>query len=150
MHTSVSRIDKIKKIILWSVIIGGIVSLFIPALVHGATIEPGKPLDPCTLDNSSCLNGTTELSKGTSSDSIAKTIISFARILTFVSAALAIFFIVLGGVRMILSNGNDTQYKSALTTLQYAIIGLVVTVVAYSVISIISGVLTSIDISGIS
>jgi hypothetical protein len=150
MHTSVSRIDKIKKIILWSVIIGGIVSLFIPALVHGATIEPGKPLNPCALDNSSCLNGTTDLSTGTSSDSIAKTIISFARILTYVSAALAIFFIVLGGVRMILSNGNDTQYKSALTTLQYAIIGLVVTVVAYSVISIISGVLTSIDISGIS
>jgi hypothetical protein len=148
MHTSVSRISTIKKIILWSIIIGGVISLFIPALVHG---EAGKPTDPCELAVNSCIKGTTDLnstlSDGKAADSITKTIITFARILTFVSAGLAILFIVIGGVRMITSNGNDSQYKSALTTIQYAIIGLVVTAVAYSAISIISGVLTTINIS---
>jgi Type IV secretion system pilin len=152
MHTSVSRISTIKKIILWSIIIGGLISLFIPALVHG---EAGKPTDPCDsikFPQNSCIKGTndlkTDLTTGSASDSVTKTIIVFARILTFVSAGLAILFIVIGGVRMITSNGNDSQYKSALTTIQYAIIGLVVTAVAYSAISIISGVLTTINISG--
>jgi hypothetical protein len=144
MHTSVSRISTIKKIILWSIIIGGLISLFIPTLVHGAP-QPSNPCDSKFGNN--CLTGTTSLASGTSSDSITKAIISFARILTFVSAGLAILFIVIGGVRMITSNGNDSQYKSALTTIQYAIIGLVVTAVAYSAISIISGVLTTINIS---
>jgi hypothetical protein len=144
MHTSVSRINTIKKIILWSIIIGGLISLFIPALVHGAP-APINPCDPSLGDN--CLKGTTSLASGTSSDSITKTIIGFARILTFVSAGLAILFIVIGGVRMITSNGNDTQFKSALTTVRYAVLGLIVTAVAYSAISIISSFITSVDIT---
>jgi hypothetical protein len=145
MHTSVSRISTIKKIILWSIIIGGVISLFIPALVYGAP-KPTNPCDGTLGDN--CLTGTTSLASGTNSESLTKTIIGFARILTFLSAAIAILFIVIGGVRMITSNGNDAQYKSALTSIQYAVIGLVVTVIAYSAISLISAFVTTVDISG--
>jgi hypothetical protein len=144
MTTSISRISKIKKIILWSIIIGGIIALFIPTLVHGAP----QPANVCDLGNSSnCLTGTDTLSGGTNGNSIAVAIIGFARILTFVAAAIAILIIVISGVRMIIANGNEAQYKDSLKAIQYAILGLVIAAVAYSIISIVSGFITTIDIT---
>jgi hypothetical protein len=142
MSATLSRISKIKKIILWSVIIGGIITLFIPTLVHGAA-----PLSPC--DQGSCLVGTEDLGKGDSdsADSISKVILSIARIITFISASVAILFIVIAGIQMISSNGNTTQYTNSLNTIKYAVIGLLVTVIAYSAISIISNFITTVNIT---
>lgn len=49
------------------------------------------------------------------------------------AGALAILFIVIGGVKMITSSGNPKQLESAKKTLTYAIIGLVV-ILLFSVI----------------
>lgn len=145
MSTSINRIAKIKKIILWSVIIGGIIALFIPSITYG---QP-QPKDLCGSDlGNNCLTGTQSLSSGTNGDSLAVAIIGFARILTFLAAAIAILIIVISGIRMIVANGNESQYKDSLKAIQYAILGLVIAAVAYSIISIISGFITSVDIGG--
>jgi Type IV secretion system pilin len=141
MDATLSRISKIKKIILWSVIIGGIITMFIPTLVHGAV-----PIDPC--DKGDCITGTKALASDDAKDSISSVILSAARFITFISAAVAILFIVIAGIQMISSNGNDTQYKSSLNTIRYAVIGLLVTAIAYSAISILSNFITTVNIAG--
>ena len=142
MSATLARVNTIKKIILWSIVVGGIIALFIPTLVHGAP----NPLNVCDGATNNCLDGTSTLANGTDGQSIARVIISIARILTFISGAIAILILVVSGVRMISSNGDQKVYGDSLKAIQYSIIGLVIAVIAYSVISILSGVITGIKL----
>ena len=55
------------------------------------------------------------------------------------ATALAMGYIVYGGVRMVLSRGNDEQVKIAKSTMTNAIIGLIIVVMSYLIIgSVIS------------
>jgi hypothetical protein len=143
MQTALKRITSIKKIILWSVIIGALVSLFVPSLVYG---QP-KPINPCEISGN-CLKGTEDLANGgVTGNTISSFLLQIAQFATFVAAAVAVLFIVLGGYQMITSNGDSTKYGNALKTVQYAVIGLVLAAVAYTIIAVVSGFITTIDIS---
>ena len=50
---------------------------------------------------------------------------------------LSIFFIFYGGISFILSGGKEDKIKKAVSTIRYSIIGLIVTLLAVTIISII-------------
>lgn len=54
-----------------------------------------------------------------------------------VAAALSAVFIFIGGVSFILSGGNEEKIKSAVNTIRYAIIGLIVTILSFTFVMII-------------
>lgn len=60
--------------------------------------------------------------------------IAWAIILAFI---LSVFFIFYGGISFILSGGKEDKIKKAVSTIRYAIIGLVVTLLATTIISIV-------------
>jgi hypothetical protein len=72
---------------------------------------------------------------------ITKTIIDVAKIITYISGGLSVLFIVYGGVRY-LTSGTEKDAGDARTIVQNAIIGLVITVIAYAIISIVTGLLS--------
>jgi hypothetical protein len=76
-------------------------------------------------------------------DGIVKLIIQIAQLATFIFAAVAVLFLVWGGVQYVTSGGDDGRVKNAKNTILYAIIGLIITIVAYAVVGVISGLLTS-------
>ncbi len=143
MSETLHRITKIKKIILWSVIIGGIIALFIPTLVYGQNI----PVEDVCAASQSCLKGTDSLAGGTSRDSVVKILLNIARFLTFVGAAVAVLVGVWAGITIMTSNGDSKKYENGLNTLRYAVIGLVITILAYTVVSIITGIISTTDLS---
>lgn len=49
--------------------------------------------------------------------------------------AIAVIMIVIGGIRYTTSNGDSSQTKSAKDTIMYAVIGLVVAIMAYAIVS---------------
>ena len=51
-------------------------------------------------------------------------------LIVLVAMVCAVFFIVYGGLMLVLSGGNDDKVSSALGSIRYAVIGLVVIVVA--------------------
>lgn len=62
-------------------------------------------------------------------------------ILTIVFTAaglLAVIFIIVGGVKYILSGGDSSGIKSAKETITYAIVGLIVTLVAFGIVNYIT------------
>jgi hypothetical protein len=141
MPQTLNRISKIKKIILWSVIIGGIIALFIPTLVHGEI----STINVCDASKA-CLKGTDSLSSGTDGNSVVKFLISIARFLTYIGVAIAVLFSVWGGIQIITASGDDSKYKGGLKTLQYAIIGLVITIVAYTIVAIVSSLVQTVQL----
>ncbi len=54
-----------------------------------------------------------------------------------IAGALSAVFIFVGGISFILSGGNDEKIKSAVNTIRYAIVGLIVTILSFTFIMII-------------
>lgn len=53
------------------------------------------------------------------------------------AAALSAIFIFIGGISFILSGGDDEKIKRAVNTIRYSIIGLIVTILSFTVVTII-------------
>ncbi|HEU0266260.1 MAG TPA: pilin [Candidatus Saccharimonadaceae bacterium] len=58
-------------------------------------------------------------------------------LLLYVLGAVAVIMIVIGGVRYTTSNGDSSQTKGAKDTIMYAVIGLIVAVLAYSIVNFV-------------
>lgn len=54
-----------------------------------------------------------------------------------IAGFLSVVFIFVGGISFILSGGQDDKIKSAVSTIRYSIIGLVVTILSVFIISIV-------------
>jgi multisubunit Na+/H+ antiporter MnhB subunit len=58
-------------------------------------------------------------------------------VLLFVLGSIAVIMIIIGGIRYTTSNGEASQIKSAKDTIMYAVIGLVVAILAYSIVNFV-------------
>lgn len=57
-----------------------------------------------------------------------------------VAGGLSIFYIFAGGISFILSGGQEAKIKQAVHTIRYAIIGLVITIFAVTIVAIVGSV----------
>lgn len=79
-----------------------------------------------------------ELLEGGSVIEIVATFIALALI---TASILCLIFIIVGGITFILSAGNEEKIKKAVHTIRYAIIGLIVTFVAFFAVAWIANLL---------
>ncbi len=54
-----------------------------------------------------------------------------------IAGTLSIVFIFVGGISFILSGGQEEKIKQAVSTIRYAIIGLIVTIIAMTAVTVI-------------
>ncbi len=54
-----------------------------------------------------------------------------------IAAGLSAIYIFIGGMSFILSGGNDEKVKQAINTIRYSIIGLVVTILSFTFVTIV-------------
>jgi len=79
--------------------------------------------------------------------SVVQTGYSFGDIANFaiaigiiIAGGLSVFYIFMGGLSFILSGGQEDKIKEAVHTIRYAIIGLVVTIFAVTIIGILGSI----------
>ncbi len=77
-----------------------------------------------------------------STDSPVQIIGKVIRLLLIVSGAIAVLFVVIGGFMYMTSAGNEEQATKGRKTLIYAIVGIVITVLAYVIVSSIVNLVT--------
>jgi len=113
-------------------------SLFVPALAVATfvTIVPANAA--CTIngkikDGYDCIapTGTKELF---GADSIFTTVIN---VVLFVIGAISVVMLIVGGVKYTVSGGEAKAVESAKSTIMYAIIGLIVAALAFSIINFV-------------
>ncbi len=66
---------------------------------------------------------------------------TFIALALIVASLLCLAFVIWGGIRFILSAGNEEHIKKAINTIRYSIIGLFVTFIAFFAVSWISKLL---------
>lgn len=54
-----------------------------------------------------------------------------------IAAGLSAVFVFIGGINFILSGGNDEKIKTAVNTIRYAIVGLIVTILSFTFVTIV-------------
>lgn len=85
----------------------------------------------------SATSGECDLSKTGADTDLSAFIQRIVNILLFVIGAAAVLMIVIGGIRYVTSNGDSASTKSAKDTILYAVIGLVVAVMAYAIVNFV-------------
>jgi len=124
----------IKKIIfsLLAVIltVGLVTSLGVDTSAQG--IVPGKE----TLCQGSCPVGDPSTISG-DRNSLATFIVGIARFLTFVAGALAVLFIVYGGLLFVTDNGDGSNAGKGKTIVINALLGLVIAIAAYFIVDVV-------------
>ena len=58
-------------------------------------------------------------------------------VLLFLIGAVSVIMIILGGIRYVLSNGEASQIAAAKNTILYAVIGLIVSLLAYAIVGFV-------------
>ena len=84
-------------------------------------------------DQVSCLFGS-EKEGCTDGTGIFQTIVN---VILFIVGAVAVIMIVIGGVRYTVSNGDSNAVTGAKNTIMYAIVGLVVAIIAYALVNFV-------------
>lgn len=102
-----------------------VAATFAPSLVHGAACDPN-------------VQGGAECARGNLTfDPLTSQITNIVNTLIFVAGIIAVIFIIIGGVRYITSQGDEKGIESAKNTILYAVIGLVVVVLAFAIVNFV-------------
>jgi len=117
---------KWKQLIGASLVFAGMMAAFV-------SVEPASAInvfDQCGSNPDAAVCQST----GDDVTNMTQTIIS---ILLFVLGMVSVVIIVIGGIRYATSNGNATQIKEAKDTVLYAVIGLIVAILAYAIVNFV-------------
>jgi glucose uptake protein GlcU len=71
---------------------------------------------------------------------------TLSNVMLFVVGALSVIMIIIGGFRYVVSGGDSANITTAKNTILYAVIGLVISMLAYAIINF---VITSFTVGGI-
>lgn len=123
--------NKIKSIIISTMVMLGVVAL--PAVPAYAASCTGSASDCAKqgLDSVSNQPGT--------ADDLSNNIKTIVNVMLFILGAIAVIMIIIGGIRYATSGGDASGIKSAKDTILYAVIGLVVAILAYAIVNFILG-----------
>lgn len=105
----------------------GIVGLSMPHLAHAVCGDP-------TAQNQSIQNG---LNCGTSPTTVPVAIQRTINILLYITGIISIIVVIVGGLRYVLSGGDPKNTAAAKDTILYAVIGLVVSLLAYAIVNFV-------------
>jgi hypothetical protein len=118
--------QRIKSGILALSMVLGMTSLFV---APAGAINVNQPCTAANKDTAVC--------KSLGSDSASKFIQTIINTLLFIIGAISVIMIIVGGIRYVLSNGNSSQINSAKDTVLYAVIGLIVALLAYAIVGFV-------------
>jgi len=103
-----------------------------------------KPDDLCGFGP--CLAGTTDYASGDSKSIITKLAINLVNFLIFVGAAIAVFFVVLGGYKYITANGEDSKVKEGRSMVINALIGIAIAIASFTLVSFVTSFISTVNI----
>lgn len=102
---------------------------FDKGLQDGATSAQGKDQE----GSAACLFGG---EAGCAGDGIFKTV---TNVLLFIIGAISVIMLIIGGIRYVVSGGDSGAVTSAKNTILYAIVGIVVAILAYALVNFVIG-----------
>jgi hypothetical protein len=92
---------------------------------------------PCATSAECVKAGVTASGGKSSKTDIGGLIQTVVNVLLFLLGAIAVIMIVIGGIKYTTSNGDSSSVTSAKNTILYAVVGLIVALMAYAIVNFI-------------
>ena len=122
-----------KKLRLTLLSFAAMVGLIAAPLVPATVLAQNSPID-------SIEQGTKDVGgRGANTDELANNLKTIVNVLLFVLGAIAVIMIIIGGIRYTTSNGDASATKGAKDTVLYAVVGLIVAILAYAIVNFVLG-----------
>lgn len=116
--------NKMKTFILAAIAVVGIGFVATPALVYASPAEEIQ-------------NGVNKIGGDDDQPKLEDAIKDIVNVLLFILGAIAVIMIIIGGIRYATSNGDSSQITGAKNTILYAVIGLIVAILAYAIVNFV-------------
>lgn len=106
----------------------------VPATANASCSNPSGN-DLSITSGANCAQGNGQPSNLFGQNSIFKTV---TNILLFLVGAISVIMLIIGGIRYVVSAGDQSQVTAAKNTILYAIVGIVVAFLAFAAVNFIS------------
>ena len=115
-----------------------VIATMMIALGIGAVFVPQPAFAANCSNASDCINQGVSSTGGTGTNKNLSQIIKIiVNVLLFLIGLVSVIMIIIGGFRYVTSNGAPDQAKAARNTIMYAVIGLVIAILAYAIVSFV-------------
>lgn len=132
--------NKVKTLLVSTMMMLGLVA--VPALAGPAAYATSHGA-PAANNKTSACNGVTQIGGGGCNNNQFNNFIKdIINILLFLIGAIAVVMIIIGGLRYVTSGGDQGAITGAKNTILYAVIGLVIAVMAFAIVNFVLGALT--------
>lgn len=120
--------------------------LIVPVLAFGASFvvpvfDAAPALAQCTSDASGGIAGGAGCAQGEDqqSDLFGESGIftTITNVLLFIIGAISVIMLIIGGIRYVVSGGDSSAVTNAKNTILYAVIGIIVAILAYAVVNFV-------------
>lgn len=119
-----------------------VASFGLVALLPTTSLAGPAPTGPTAVNPKDGIQDGVNGAGGTGQNNLRAGIQTIVNILLFVLGAIAVIAIIIGGIRYTTSNGDQGQLKQAKDTILYAVVGLIVAILAYAIVNFIIGQFT--------
>lgn len=107
----------------------------IGTLFAGAAVVPVNAID--LFDECEGVNADSSVCDAAGKDSATNTVQDIINILLLLIGAVSVVMIVIGGFKYVTSNGDQNNIVSAKNTILYAVIGLIVAIMASAIVNFV-------------
>lgn len=121
--------------------VSGIATLALLLGVGGTVLLQPVTVSAAPVDVLQTCNNKSKVCKGTDKNTLFDIIANIINLLLWMIGIIAVIMIIIGGIRYTTSAGDPGQAKSARDTIVYAIVGLVVAIMAYGIVNWVIGML---------
>jgi hypothetical protein len=122
---------------LTQLIVSGMIALFGAVGLTTLSLAPAHAAPPCNTPACQVKIGSNAAGAGSEKDTLGDKVKIVINVLLFLIGAVAVIMIILGGIRYVISNGDSSQVTSAKNTILYAVIGLIVALLAYAIVNFV-------------
>ena len=105
--------------------------------------DPGTcPIGQCVGSDGKCVLANPAPGQLADYNSFEVLLVQIIRVFLLFAGAIAVVFLVVGGFQYVASRGNEEAAEKAKKTITNAIIGLIIIVMAYAIVTIVNNLLT--------
>lgn len=108
--------------------------------VEATTVCNDDPKDISIGNAANCTRSDDQSTSLFGSSGVFKTI---TNVLLFIIGAISVIMLIIGGIRYTISGGDSAAVTSAKNTILYAIVGIIVALLAYAVVNFVLGSFTA-------
>lgn len=120
---------KTKQLIIAALMVCGLVGVFVPTTVGAINVFNGSAC--------SGVSATSDICKAKSTDSLKSYVGTIVNIILYILGVVAVIMIIIGGFMYVTSSGDATAVTKAKNTIMFAVVGLVIAILAYAIVNFV-------------